>query len=793
VNWSDSTQREQQLVAFRAWLPPALHQAPHIDWEHLPGEVMGYLVRHVGGSSDALPLALAMGATMEAMERPSLYSECQRLVRLLRRLRERYGMRTLADLQDRAIWDAFVTGRDLSPAEVQELATYDNISGNHLPYYLSRLDRPTRHLWELHALPRLPGNFIRHSGQRPATDAAAERRRKSRSDVLIHVLPLLVELVQLRKQSAERLVTEVRRQRERVQAGEISLPFRFIFRDRQRVVNQGACTVAEVRLEEREIALELTLWDPCSWVVAHPERYGVYTQRLAAGRYYAGEPHATYDPAQRLYFVQHHGPPGDLLWFGDLVAWGLVGHVTQRADPARRAAAVAAGTQTGYFTRRGGLLGPGQGPGQWLRRAQHPGEQLFEPESLYRGILYGAALATLAMTTAARGNELLQVSAIRWRRLEIPEVRNSQPTGRTVSKAVQMLLPKGKKQERDRQVYLVSDAVFRLLMEIQCLLVETHGPSSHPPGAARQQRIPPGTAARAARDAIPWVESIGLFRAGQLSREPYLFQWGADADGRRGLLSTGEVVSLLQFMLYGLQFRTREGIPFQVSTHLIRHVVATYARHRARIPPEAVAALLHHEVGAQAASGLDSGTAPVVPVATEYYSPMPLEEALAHMLAFQAQLAREQAAMVLHAPTPDDLAAMDASLRRVFEIWGSIGPTPFGWCGAGVCVRHSGRGNCLECRWVLPDFRQLGHLHHWRTLYERQRLLADEQGLTVQAGEAPRVVDWLDGLESVMRIQLQAHLDGGYLPAAEALQPPASARGAATTGEQPEKGRYVDA
>src|SRR5258706_431356 len=43
------------------------------------------------------------------------------------------------------------------------------------------------------------------------------------------------------------------------------------------------------------------------------------------------------------------------------------------------------------------------------------GALLFDPESLYRGALYAAALATLALTNGSRLAELLQVSADRFR------------------------------------------------------------------------------------------------------------------------------------------------------------------------------------------------------------------------------------------------------------------------------------------------------------------------------------------------------------------------------------------
>ncbi len=210
-------------------------------------------------------------------------------------------------------------------------------------------------------------------------------------------------------------------------------------------------------------------------------------------------------------------------------------------------------------------------------------------------------------------------------------------------------------------------------------------------------------------------------------------------------------------MLHGIHFTTRDGVPIQFAIHLIRHVVATYARHEALIPPEAIAVMLHHETVSPSSSSVS------IPMATEYYSKMPIEDALKGILAFQAQLAREQEKPCCASPAADDLAAMDGTLRQVFDTWGSIGPTPFGWCGAGRYVRTKGRGNCIGCEWVLPDFRQIARVRQWRRIYDQTLDLAEVQGLAIQAKEARSILEWLDGVVVVMRLQFQAHLDSGYL------------------------------
>ena len=60
--------------------------------------------------------------------------------------------------------------------------------------------------------------------QQQAVIAATEARRKEQSDIIVPLFPLLVELAQLRKQAAERLVKEFRRLCARATRGEITFP-----------------------------------------------------------------------------------------------------------------------------------------------------------------------------------------------------------------------------------------------------------------------------------------------------------------------------------------------------------------------------------------------------------------------------------------------------------------------------------------------------------------------------------------------------------------------------------------
>ena len=127
-----------------------------------------------------------------------------------------------------------------------------------------------------------------------------------------------------------------------------------------------------------------------------------------------------------------------------------------------------------FYASRSGLLNPDASDSTWLSKAVSPGEMLFEPESLYRGTLFATALAALALTNGSRLNELLQVSATRFETLVVDELKQQQPTGRKIGILVQKLLPKGSRQESERQFFLIGEMAGRLLTEIGQLLESTH-------------------------------------------------------------------------------------------------------------------------------------------------------------------------------------------------------------------------------------------------------------------------------------------------------------------------------
>ncbi len=722
LSFSDPGVRDEYIRVFLAWLPKVLHDAPGLQWDQLPSPVMGYLIRGVTDCPDAIPIALAVGCAMDAIKKQTLLGYCRQLTQLFRKLRTHYGMKAFVDLRTRPIWDRFINGRTPSSGDVRLLETYASFASLHERAYLERLDVRQRLIWEQYMLPSLPPGLLEKQGLNKASRNVTELRRREQADVLVPVFPLLVEIAQLRKQASERLIKEFRKHRDRAIAGEIELPYQFQYTDRQFSITEDALSVAEVKLIEREVTHICVLWDRVSWLHGHSERYGRNAHRDANLRLHA------YAPERTLYFLQYEGNPAHLLWCGELIAHRRLGHVT--------------GGRKDYSASRPGLLTPELSDSAWLRNAWHPEDVLFEPESLYRATLFAAALASLALTNGSRLNELLQVSATRFETIVVDELSNQQPTGRKIGILVQNLLPKGYRQESDRQFFLIGEMAGRLLMEIGQLLEATHDgviPVVHPRENSKEEDLHP---------------------------EPYLFQWSASANGRLGLLTSSDVGNLLRFLFHGLTITTRTGKPVRVAPHLLRHVLATHARTVQKVPAEAVACLLHHRVILT-----DSTRTLTISEATAYYSRLTMEQLLALLFEAQSTLISHRSFSYLEVPHPQSLEQMEAALRKVFEQWGMIGPTALGYCSAGLCVRPSNRALCLDCPHLVPHYDNLPKAKTWRKLYVLQAQLHDAHGHSVDAKQARQMIQYLDDIINLMQIQIRTRQDAGILPFADTLPP----------------------
>ncbi len=591
INFSDEN-RALHLQALFAWLPEDLRDAPGIDWTRLPSAVIGYFVNTVGESPWACSLVLAAGVGRGAMKELALLKSISCLHRLLRNVHKVCGIQQVPELT-KSIWESYVSQKELTPGDDRCFRVYTAFTESHFPDYLGQLDTRERAIFEPFLLPRLPRGFCKQHFPRLVIDEGEKQRRKGKSDVLAPLHSLLVALVRFRKQSAQRLLSAYREALSHAQTAGVELPLPFSYQEELVSVNRDARTVTEVQLEKHSVTLHFLLWDRRSWVKKHPNDYhSALKHRADLG---------IEEFAESQFFVECLNSSQELLWFGDLITYRLLQREIPESicpeDAQQRQQILAQlGIVRGLACTRNGILTPGQDLTQVLCRAiARTGALVFDVESLYRGVLFASALATIALTNGSRMSELLQVSADRFKVRPYAVQRDGNRTRQERVMHLQWLLPKGKRTEAERKLFPVSDWSWELLREIAQELKNAH-----------QGRIPVvGPHPRNSK-----VED--------LAAERYLFQWDARPDGKSGAFQPEDVASLLRFILYGLDLRTREGEPFSVSVHLLRHVMANAASNTHAVPMKAVARVLHHEQRREP-----------IPAATLYYCQETEEQSLA--------------------------------------------------------------------------------------------------------------------------------------------------------------------
>lgn len=719
VNFSDDN-RELHLQALFEWLPNELHDAPGCDWILLPSKTIGYLVNTVGDSPWAAPLALAACAGKGAMKGSVLRQCVGQLNRLLRAVQHHCGIAQVTGLTQ-SVWESYVTGKELTPGDYLNFKTYATFTESYLPDHLGELTQCGRAQLEPHVLPRLPRGFRKQYVPDAVQSEGEKQRRKSKSDVLAPLHSLLVALVRFRKQSADRLLSAYREARERTKTLGAQLPFPFSYEEELVIVNRDAQTVADVRLEKRPVTLRFLLWDRRSWVLKHPDDYEYSIKRNAE--------RGIEEFAEPQFFVQCLNPAEELLWFGDLIKYRLLQkcvplNITAEDAERRLQILLQFGTIHGLCCKRDGMLTPAQDLTNVLSHAiARTGDLVFDAESLCRGALFASALTTIALTNGSRMCELLQVSADRFQ--VRPYVVSS--TGEERVMHLQRLLPKGKRTETERKLFPISEWSWDLLCEIGQEVKRAH-----------QGRIPVVS---------PHLQNT---KHEDLSAERYLFQWDASPDGRLGAFSPDDVQNLLRFILYGLAFRTRDGEPFSVTTHLLRHVMANVASHEHAVPMKAVARVLHHE---QRGDG--------IPAATLYYGQETEEQSLAVFASFQTDLEVWAASLLVDMPDEQEIADMEDDLRESFERWHTLLETTLGFCGnPDLCPRNYNRTLCVGCPHLVVDPRKRQHAVHWRNAYRQYASELEAKGSTVDARQIRLHVQDLERHIKEMDL-LQASIEDG--------------------------------
>lgn len=123
LNYSDGN-REAHLHAFYGWLPKDLHTAPGMVWVNLTSRVMGYCVNTIGASPDKGPVALALGTAIGSLGQASLHQYGSRFYPLLCTIRNVCGIRDLAELNRKEVWEQCAQTTEVTLNRYHELRAY---------------------------------------------------------------------------------------------------------------------------------------------------------------------------------------------------------------------------------------------------------------------------------------------------------------------------------------------------------------------------------------------------------------------------------------------------------------------------------------------------------------------------------------------------------------------------------------------------------------------------------------------------------------------------------------------
>ncbi len=731
--------REVHIAALRAHLPRNVkNMFSDSELAMLPSRAIKVLV-HAAEDTPFVPhLTIVALAATHSMVETTLESLLYSIRRLLAELNSIGPIRTMDDLCDRSLWEDLLAFEDDLHLRFTVLQRYASIVNYHLPQYTAQLSPDAREQRTPYILPPLPiGVMDKLSNDRKTFIRQMQERRKSQSDALTPLYPILVALIAYREEAVRIICDGFRSARQLVRDGKATLPYDFVVDGFSPDVGPDGESVGELKIERRPIRWQFRLWNPISWIAAGRVSRSEKTQmRYKRGWDIAAEYEGTY-------FVEYTGGEDKFLWIHEILANRLLQNFSERyihdqiKDDQQESSythrwmqAKLWGSKNGIVVSRPGLLSPSLRLGSWFSRLPWRREEIiFEPESLFRGVLYGVALAMLALTNGSRVHELLQVSIEQFAIREIPPRADQQNDGKPLRVVLQSLLPKGAATAADRQLYPISPLANTFLRRIAVELTLIHG-------------------------SVPLVApSVHNPKSIMLKPEHYLFQFAASADRRQGVLLTKDVPILIRFVLDGLNLHTTDGQPVRIIPHILRHVMATVARHDYQVPPSVVAHVLHHGTHTIAqAHG-------VSPITAHYAGILPgtskqaQDQDFTIIHKFHQQLEADAAFLVIDIPDIERIKTFDARTERMFRIWRALQPVPFGFCGnPELCPRGEHHALCLDCRFLLHDPRCLNNAVIWEEFFSHVAKDAEQRGCLIDAQQARKQAQSLRVIIKTMRM-----------------------------------------
>jgi len=736
---------------------PELHCLPNCDWQQLSQRsafsiLFGESSRHFAH----LQLAALAGIVASAGINAAYAIEMDSAVRsVLDQMQQQFGVSTLQAIT-LEVWEAWGRNTRLMQTLALRLRKYAAAVNHHLADYRERLSPEVLRSVEHLLLPPMPKQFRSRFVPEAEQRAVAQRKRKAKTDVVSECATAILALMLARYPSMARFVRWYRQQIERIDAGELRVPARVVYEDEQldlpRQPGPETASVEQLRWQTTPVRVELTIWRPYEF---SQRRYAEWITQTAPGtaeRRQAREAQSEWKLRARAgvyvkphaYFVEaHHGD--SMPWFmAPISRWYArlsegTRHISLQADAGTGPVHAGVGTPEDWLVR---YLAHGVAADHRHAVRRTGTGVCFDPESAYRGALFGTAIVTLMLTADARIHEILQISADRFvKPVRVYIVKNPDGTPKrdpstnqfvTDVMVEQRLLPKGRKRDDLRLQYDVSAARVHL-QEITRLLREAHG--GPVPVVAYDPTHP---------------------KAEQLSAERYLFQW----NGRH--LSKNAINSLIRFVLDGVVLVDRSGERIDVTSHLLRHAAATVQRQQYGVPVEVLAEAMGHTLSADGHA----------PEATRYYSQM-TEGHKADLRHDAIRAMLDDATQAIRVIEPEEEAQRiqrlmdeaDERTREVLERYGGLHPVTFGHCGyPGLCVRGTARAFCLGCAFLVRRPEYLDRVEFLLDGYAKATDAHERMGDLAGARERQQMIAELRHLRSEMLLLAEAEQRGSWTP-----------------------------